>query len=162
MTSIVPAFNLEPRCLFQVYHAMDVTLCTSSILHLCCISVDRYYAIVDRPLLYNDRVTTSKCAVAVLGCWVLAGIYNIIIKWLFATNAFSRPQQWLYHHDWWTVEKPWVQSVLYLPFYDSLSPTWLQIWHWIVFFVENKRWLHLSFSTPFDRFWGVEKLNLKL
>ena len=78
MTSKVPAFNLQP-CLFQVYHAMDVTLCTSSILHLCCISVDRYYAIVDRPLLYNDRVTTSKCAVAVLGCWVLAGTNNTLI-----------------------------------------------------------------------------------
>ena len=24
-------------------------------------------------------------------------IYNIIIMWLFATNAFSSPQHWLYH-----------------------------------------------------------------
>ena len=36
---------------------MDVTLCTSSILHLSCISLDRYYAIVNQPLLYNDRMT---------------------------------------------------------------------------------------------------------
>ena len=41
----------------KVYHAMDVTLCTSSILHLSCISLDRYYAIVNQPLLYYDRMT---------------------------------------------------------------------------------------------------------
>jgi hypothetical protein len=34
---------------------MDVTLCTASILHLSCISLDRYYAVVNKPLLYYDR-----------------------------------------------------------------------------------------------------------
>lgn len=45
----------------QVYHAMDVTLCTSSILHLSCISLDRYYAIVNQPLLYYERMTKKVC-----------------------------------------------------------------------------------------------------
>ena len=32
--------------LCQIHTAMDVTCCTSSILHLCAVSLDRYYAIV--------------------------------------------------------------------------------------------------------------------
>jgi hypothetical protein len=44
----------------QCYHAMDVTLCTASILHLSCISVDRFYAVVNKPLLYYDRMTSCK------------------------------------------------------------------------------------------------------
>ena len=85
-------------------------------------------------------------------------IYNIIIKWLFATNAFSSPQQWLYHHDQWTAEKPWVQSVLYLPFYVSLNLTLLQIWHWIVFFVENKRNLKFEFLCAI---WHILRCHCK-
>ena len=33
-------------------------------------------------------------------------VYNIIIKWLFATNAFSRRHQWFDHHERCTTEKP--------------------------------------------------------
>ena len=43
----------------QFYTAMDVTCCTVSILHLCAVSVDRYYAIVREPLLY--QVTSALC-----------------------------------------------------------------------------------------------------
>lgn len=39
--------------IFQLYNAMDVTCCTVSILHLCAVSIDRYYAIVKEPLLYQ-------------------------------------------------------------------------------------------------------------
>ena len=39
---------------------MDVTLCTASILHLSCISLDRYYAVVNKPLLYYDRFEFDK------------------------------------------------------------------------------------------------------
>ena len=66
---------------------MDVTLCTSSILHLCCISVDRYYAIVDRPLLYYDRVTTPKVVLAVLGSWVLAG-KDLLFFWHMMNSSY--------------------------------------------------------------------------
>ena len=57
---------------------MDVTLCTSSILHLCCISVDRYYAIVDRPLLYHDRITTTRVVMAIICCWQLAALTGFV------------------------------------------------------------------------------------
>ena len=51
---------------------MDVTLCTASILHLCCISLDRYFAIVNRPLLYYQRVTTPRVVLSVLVVWALS------------------------------------------------------------------------------------------
>ena len=36
----------EEMVTFQLYTAFDVTFCTVSILHLCAVSIDRYYAIV--------------------------------------------------------------------------------------------------------------------
>ena len=51
---------------------MDVTLCTSSILHLSCISLDRYFAIVDKPLLYNERVTPGKVGCTIALSWALS------------------------------------------------------------------------------------------
>lgn len=80
LTVMVPRLSHEilGRWIFghffcQVYHAMDVTLCTSSILHLGCISIDRYMAVVHRPLLYEERVTNGRVFWAILGCWSLAG-----------------------------------------------------------------------------------------
>ncbi|XP_059095465.1 octopamine receptor beta-3R-like isoform X1 [Tigriopus californicus] len=58
--------------LCQIYHAMDVTLCTASILHLSCIAMDRYYAIVNQPLLYYQRITPKRVALSVALCWILS------------------------------------------------------------------------------------------
>jgi hypothetical protein len=38
--------NVNPNMFSKVYTAFDVTCCTVSILHLCAVSIDRYYAIV--------------------------------------------------------------------------------------------------------------------
>ena len=68
---------------------MDVTLCTSSILHLCCISVDRYMAVVDRPLLYDERVTHGRVVASILGCWLVAGITGFVPVF---TGIYSIPE----------------------------------------------------------------------
>ena len=64
--------------LHQVYHAMDVTLCTSSILHLSCIALDRYCAIVNKPLLYQTRVTLPRVILAISICWLLSGLTGFV------------------------------------------------------------------------------------
>ena len=68
---------------------MDVTLCTSSILHLGSISIDRYLAVVDRPLLYEVRVTHERVALAILGCWILAGLTGFLPVF---TGIYSDPE----------------------------------------------------------------------
>ena len=84
----VPLFSISTVFL-KVYHAMDVTLCTSSILHLGSISIDRYLAVVDRPLLYDERVTHGRAAIAILGCWILAGLTGFLPVF---TGIYSDPE----------------------------------------------------------------------
>ncbi|XP_064423011.1 5-hydroxytryptamine receptor 4 [Latimeria chalumnae] len=51
--------------------SLDVLLTTASILHLCCISLDRYYAICCQPLVYRNKMTPLRIAVMLGGCWVI-------------------------------------------------------------------------------------------
>ena len=52
--------------------SMDVMLCTASILNLCCISLDRYFAIT-RPLEYSTK-RTKKLAYMMIGVTWLASV----------------------------------------------------------------------------------------
>ncbi|XP_023324217.1 octopamine receptor beta-2R [Eurytemora carolleeae] len=58
----------------QVYNAVDVTFCTISILHLCAVSIDRFYAIVKEPLLYQTRMTVWRSGILILTSW-FSGIF---------------------------------------------------------------------------------------
>ncbi|XP_050436512.1 octopamine receptor beta-1R-like [Adelges cooleyi] len=53
----------------DVWNSMDVYFSTVSILHLCCISVDRYYAIV-QPLDYPLIMTKARTVVMLAFVWV--------------------------------------------------------------------------------------------
>ncbi|KAI4474527.1 hypothetical protein M0804_014804 [Polistes exclamans] len=65
------------RTMCDVWNSMDVYFSTASILHLCCISVDRYYAIV-RPLEYPAimRRITVTCMLA--SAWTLPAFISFI------------------------------------------------------------------------------------
>ncbi|XP_030576682.1 trace amine-associated receptor 1-like [Archocentrus centrarchus] len=60
----------------KVRGCFDVTLSTTSILNLCCISVDRYYAIC-QPLTYKSRITDRVVWMMILVSWGVAALIGI-------------------------------------------------------------------------------------
>ncbi|KAL2098818.1 hypothetical protein ACEWY4_005298 [Coilia grayii] len=55
----------------DIWLSSDITFCTASILHLCVIALDRYWAITDA-LEYSKRRTTRRAAVMIAVVWVIS------------------------------------------------------------------------------------------
>lgn len=65
------------RFMCNVWNSFDVYFSTASILHLCCISVDRYYAIV-RPLEYPAIMRNVVVTVMLANAWLLPAFISFI------------------------------------------------------------------------------------
>ncbi|XP_061693684.1 alpha-2A adrenergic receptor-like [Syngnathoides biaculeatus] len=59
----------------EIYLALDVFFCTSSIVHLCAISLDRYWSIT-RAIEYNLRRTPHRIKSTIVVVWVLAALIS--------------------------------------------------------------------------------------
>ncbi|XP_056157838.1 alpha-2A adrenergic receptor-like [Lampris incognitus] len=59
----------------EIYLALDVLFCTSSIVHLCAISLDRYWSI-SQAVEYNLKRTPRRIKCVVFIVWVLAAIIS--------------------------------------------------------------------------------------
>lgn len=55
----------------DIWLSSDITFCTASILHLCVIALDRYWAITDA-LEYSKRRTMRRAAVMIAVVWVIS------------------------------------------------------------------------------------------
>lgn len=59
----------------EIHLALDVLFCTSSIVHLCAISLDRYWS-VTQAIEHNLRRTPRRIKCTLLIVWILAGIIS--------------------------------------------------------------------------------------
>uniref|UniRef100_A0A3Q3G850 5-hydroxytryptamine receptor 4 n=1 Tax=Labrus bergylta TaxID=56723 RepID=A0A3Q3G850_9LABR len=66
----------EIFCLVRT--SLDVLLTTASILHLCCIALDRYYAICCQPLVYRHKMTPIRVAAMLSGCWLIPTLISFL------------------------------------------------------------------------------------
>ena len=55
----------------SMWLAVDVWMCTASILHLVIISLDRYIA-VTHPITYPNLMTSKKAKLLITGAWVIS------------------------------------------------------------------------------------------
>nr|XP_055042987.1 trace amine-associated receptor 4-like [Misgurnus anguillicaudatus] len=62
----------------KVHSSLDMTFCTSSLIHLSLISIDRYWAICD-PLKYKMRITDNTVAVFITFTWIFSFVYSFSI-----------------------------------------------------------------------------------
>ncbi|XP_072122498.1 alpha-2B adrenergic receptor [Mobula birostris] len=59
----------------EIYLALDVLFCTSSIVHLCAISLDRYWS-VTQAIQYNSKRTPRRIRCVILTVWLIAAVIS--------------------------------------------------------------------------------------
>ncbi|XP_044069500.1 alpha-2A adrenergic receptor-like [Siniperca chuatsi] len=88
----------------EIYLALDVLFCTSSIVHLCAISLDRYWS-VTHAIEYNLKRTPRRIKCIVFIVWVLAAIISFppLIKMIKDEGKEDRPECKINEKKWYII-----------------------------------------------------------
>ncbi|NXX98538.1 ADA2B protein, partial [Centropus bengalensis] len=89
----------------EVYLALDVLFCTSSIVHLCAISLDRYWS-VSRAMEYNAKRTPRRIKCAIVIVWTIAAVISLpplVYKGEKKATGGGRPQCKLNEEAWYVL-----------------------------------------------------------
>uniref|UniRef100_A0A8B9I6L6 Alpha-2B adrenergic receptor n=1 Tax=Anser brachyrhynchus TaxID=132585 RepID=A0A8B9I6L6_9AVES len=87
----------------EIYLALDVLFCTSSIVHLCAISLDRYWS-VSRAIEYNAKRTPRRIKCSILIVWTIAAVISLpplVYKGEKKAAPGGRPQCKLNEEAWY-------------------------------------------------------------
>lgn len=95
----------------DLWHSFDVLASTSSILNLCVISLDRYWAITD-PFTYPSRMTTNRALICIATVWIMSSCISFpAILWWRVTRDAPIPEY----------KCPFTQNIPYLVFSSIIS-----------------------------------------
>ncbi|XP_053574161.1 alpha-2B adrenergic receptor [Bombina bombina] len=87
----------------EMYLALDVLFCTSSIVHLCAISLDRYWS-VSQAIEYNTKRTPKRIKCIILIVWTIAALISLpplIYKGKKKDSPDGKPQCKLNEEAWY-------------------------------------------------------------
>ncbi|XP_075894355.1 alpha-2A adrenergic receptor-like [Nelusetta ayraudi] len=88
----------------EIYLALDVFFCTSSIVHLCAISLDRYWS-VSKAIEHNQRRTPRRIRCTVITVWALAAVISFppLITMKKKDGETSCPQCKINDEQWYII-----------------------------------------------------------